>query len=185
MRLRMISAGTGSQSLTMMFQLTVVRESSPAMRRTAGRRGSVWGAEESNGCTEGIFQGMVAAGELGADTFFGLEMQPGVSHGVIANAMSGGGNGSGQVGLAADIFTDEEEGGANIVTGQEIEKGWRGERVGAVIEGEGEFLWAARGYEDGAVELGGGVEGGVGGGSRGQGGGGKGRGGGFEPVHWG
>ena len=56
--------------------------------------------------------------------------------------------------LLANVAADEEEAGANIVAGEDLEKALRDDIVGAVIEGEGDFVWIIAGNEGLAKQLG-------------------------------
>lgn len=111
-------------------------------------------AEEADGCAEGVFEGGVAAGELFADAGGGLPGQPGVGHGVVADEMASGGDGAGEVGTLADEVPDEEEGGADLMAGEDFEKALGGGGVGAVVIGEGDLVGIRPGYDDLAEDLG-------------------------------
>ena len=64
--------------------------------------------------------------------------------------------------LGGGVFAEQEKGGADVVLGEDFEELGGPLGVGAVVEGEGEFVGLARGDEGGAEELGGWPEGGVG-----------------------
>lgn len=123
----------------------------------------MWGTEVADGCTQGVFEGCVAAGEFFADAGGGLPGQPGVGHGVVADEVAGCGDGSGKVGTLADEATDEEEGGADLVAGEDFEEAFGGGGVGTVVVGEGDLVGIGARSEDFAEDLGVRPEGGVGG----------------------
>ena len=105
----------------------------------------------------------VAGGELFADAGFGLPGEPGVGHGVVADEVAGGGDGSRTMwGRWTDEAADDEEGGADVVAGEDFEEALGGDVVGAVVVGEGDFVGVGRGDEGFAEELGLSGEGGVG-----------------------
>jgi hypothetical protein len=65
--------------------------------------------------------------------------QVGVIVSVIADNVSGGSDLADDIGALGDIATDQEEGGADLVTVQNFEQA-RGPRiVGAIVEGEGQL----------------------------------------------
>src|SRR6266851_7786302 len=82
--------------------------------------------------------------------------------GVIADEVAGGGYLADELGALADEAADEEEGGVDLVAGEDFEEALGGFVVGAVVVGEGDFVGLRRGDESGAEELGLRVEGGVG-----------------------
>ena len=92
----------GCQSLVMMFHWTVVRPSSRGVVEDVGTASSVGWAEEVNGGSERVFNGYVGGAELLADAGVGLNVQPGVGHGVVADDVPGAGNGLDDAGLLAD-----------------------------------------------------------------------------------
>jgi len=111
-------------------------------------------AEVADGDAEGVFEDGVAAREFLADACGGLPGEPGVGHGVVADEVSGCGDGAGDLRALTDVVADEEEGGANVVEREDFEKAFGDDVVGAVVVGEGDFVWVARGNEDLAEELG-------------------------------
>ena len=130
--------------------LPVFRDDVPLDRREAERAGdaknggaarSVGCAEVADGDAEGVFEDGVAAGELLADAGGGLPGEPGVGHGVVADEVSGCGDGAGDLRALTDVAADEEEGGAYVVAGEDFEKALGDDVVGAVIVGEGDFVW--------------------------------------------
>ena len=60
-------------------------------------------------------------------------------HGVVADEVAGGGDGSGDAGALADEAADHEEGGADFVAGEDFEETLGGDVVWAVVEGEGDL----------------------------------------------
>src|ERR1700730_6100449 len=122
--------------------------------------------------SESVFECAVAAGELFADAGGGLPGEPGVCHGVVADEVSGGGYGAGDVRALTDEAADHEEGRADVVAAEECEESFGSDVVGAVVVGEGDLARALRGDQDFAEDLRAGPEGGVGARSGGGGGGG-------------
>ena len=116
--------------------------------RTAG---SVGRAEVADLCADGVFDRGVHGGELFADARWRLEEQHGVGEGVVADEVTGGVNAAGQLAALADEATDEEEGSADVVAGEEFEKLLSAGVVGPVVVGEGVFAGVASG-EDGSAE---------------------------------
>ena len=142
---RMVSeVAVGSQSLAMTFHWTGVRPRSRAARRTKGRRAPWGGRKKRTGWPRVSSIAALAVGEFGADAGGGLPGEPGVGHGVVADEVSGGGDGSGDGGTLADEAADHEEGGADVVAGEDFEEALGGEVVGAVVVGEGD-LFGVRG----------------------------------------
>ncbi len=115
--------------------------------------GSVRCAEVADWRAEGVFENGVAVGELVADASGGLPGEPGVGHGVVADEVSGRGDGADDLRALTDVVADEEEGSAVAVAGEEVEKTLGDDVVGAVVEGEGDFVWVARGDEEFAEDL--------------------------------
>ena len=119
-----------------------------------GSARSVGCAEVADGDAEGVFEDGVAAGELLADAGGGLPGEPGVGHGVVADEVSGCGDGADDLRALTDVAADEEEGGADVVAGEDVEKALGDDVVGAVVVGEGDFVGIAAGDEDFAEDLG-------------------------------
>ena len=86
-----------------------------------------------------------------------------MGHGVVADEVAGCGDGSGKVGTLADEATDEEEGGVDLVAGEDFEEAFGGGGVGTVVVGEGDLVGIGARSEDFAEDLGVRPEGGVGG----------------------
>ena len=57
-------------------------------------------------------------------------------------------------GTLTDVAADEEEGGADVVAGEDFEKALGDDVVGAVVVGECDFVGVAAGDKDVAEELG-------------------------------
>ncbi len=76
----------------------------------------------------------------------GVPGEPGVGHGVVADEVACGGDLADEGGALADEVADEEEGGADVVAGEDFEELRGGGGVGAVVVGEGDFvgLWRGR-----------------------------------------
>ena len=126
-----------------------------------GPAGSVGWAEEADGGAEGVFESGVTVGELLADAGVRLPGEPGVVLRMVADDVASGGDGAGDLRTLADVAADHEEGGADLVAGEDFEEAFGGEVVGAVVVGEGDLFGAAGGDEDGAEDLGLGLEGGI------------------------
>ncbi len=47
----------------------------------------------------------------------------------------------GRLGALADVAADEEESGAGVVAGEDVEEALSGDVVGAVVVGEGDLVW--------------------------------------------
>ena len=90
------------------------------------------------------------------------EGEVGVVPGVVADEVPGLVDLLDQRALGGGVFAEQEKGGADVVLGEDFEELGGPLGVGAVVEGEGEFVGLARGDEGGAEELGGWPEGGVG-----------------------
>jgi hypothetical protein len=73
---------------------------------------------------------------------------------VVADKVSGCGDGAGDLRALTDIAADEEEGGAYVAVGEDVEKALGNDVIRAVVVGEGDFVWVAAGYENLAEELG-------------------------------
>ena len=86
---------------------------------------------------------------------------------MVADEVAGGGDGSGDGWALADEAADHEEGGADVVLGEDFEQALGGDVVGAVVIGEGDLVGIVAGDEDSSEELGLGGEGRVGCGRRG------------------
>jgi hypothetical protein len=127
-----------------------------------GAAGSVGRAEIVDGSADGVFEGLVAGAKLFADDAGGLEAEPGVGLGVVANQMTSRVDTADDLGTLAHEAADHEEGGAGVVLGEEVEEGVGGDVVGAVVVGEGCFVGVGAGDDGVAEELGAGAEGGVG-----------------------
>ena len=100
-------------------------------------------AEVADGDAESVFEEGVAVGEFLADAGRGLPGEPGVGHGVVADEVSGCGDGADDLRALTDVIADEEEGGANVVVGEDVEKALGDDIVGAVVVGEGDFVGVA------------------------------------------
>ena len=168
---RISSAGMGFQSKAVMFHWTAVRPSSRAVRSTTGRR-APWGARKKRtGAPRVSSRAALQPASSCADAGGGLPREPGVGHGVVADEVSGGGDGADERGALADEAADEEEGGVDLVAGEDFEQPLGGGVVGAVVVGEGDFVGIGACDEHPAEELGLRPEGGVGSGSADGGGG--------------
>lgn len=130
-------------------------------REHSGATGSVGRTEETDGSTEGVFEDSVTACQLLADAGSGLPGEPGMSHGVVADDMPGGGNLAGKSGLLVDEASNKEEGGADVRCGENVEKSGSGRGVRAIIICKGEFLGAWWSDENLAEKLRAGPEGGI------------------------
>jgi len=84
-----------------------------------------------------------------------------MGEGVIADEVSGGADAAGEVAAVADETSDEEEGGADVVAGEDVEQLFGAGVVGTVVVGEGVFDGVAAGEECSAEDLRGGPDGGV------------------------
>src|SRR5260370_26187219 len=98
-------------------------------------------AEVADGDSEGVFEEGVAAGGFLTDAGGGLPCQPGMGDGVVANEVAGRGDGAYDLRALADVAADEEEGGADVVQGEDVQKALGDDVVGAVVVGEGDFVW--------------------------------------------
>ena len=145
----------------------------PCDAEDGGAAGAVRGTEETDAAAKGVFKGPVAVCDLSADAALRKEVHPGVVHGVVADDVAGGGDSAGEGGGAEDVGADEEEGGLDVVDGEDFQELGGGEGVGSVVKGEGDLRGVGRGDEDGAAELGLGVEHGIGCRAHGQAGGGE------------
>ena len=127
-----------------------------------GAAGSVGRPEVVDGGAEGVLNCGVGVGEFWPDAGCGLPGQPGVVHGVVADEVAGGGDGSGDGWALADEAADHEEGGADLMLREDFEEALGGDVVGAVVVGEGDLVGIGAGDEDFSEELGLGGEGRVG-----------------------
>ena len=89
------------------------------------------------------------------------EKQHRVRHGMVADEVSCGVDAAGEVGALADEATDEEEGRADVVSGEDFEKLLSAGVVGAVVIGEGVFVRVLSGEDRPAEDLRRGPHGGV------------------------
>ncbi len=127
-----------------------------------GSAGAVGWAEIVDGRADGVLEGLVAGAELFADCTGGLEAEPGVGLGVVAQEMAGGVDSADYLGALAYEAADHKEGGAGVAFGEEFEERVGGTVVGAVVVGEGYFVGVAAGEDGVAEELRSGTEGRVG-----------------------
>ena len=113
----------------------------------------MWRAEVADSGAEGVFEGCVAVCQFAADGVCGVEGEPWVGHGVVADEVSGGGDGADDLGALADEAADEEKAGSDLVAGEDFEEAMGGFVVGAVIVGEGDLVRTAWCDEDLPKEL--------------------------------
>ena len=90
-----------------------------------GTARSVGCAEVADRSAERVFEDGVAVGELLADAGRGLPGEPGVGHGVVADEMSGRGDGAGDLRALTNVAADEEEAGADVEAGRGRQEGAR------------------------------------------------------------
>ena len=109
--------------------------------------------EETDGCAENVFQGGIAAGQLFMDAAAGVDCEPGMGDGVVADEMSSGLDLSDEIGPLANVAADEEERSADILLRQQVEQAAGPGIVGAVVVGEGELGRVATGDEGASKEL--------------------------------
>ena len=118
-----------------------------------GAAGSVGRAEVADWDAEGVFEDGVAAGELLPDAGGGVAGEPRVSHGVVADEVSGRGDSADDLRALPDEISDEEEGSADVVVREDFEKALGDDVVRAVVVGESDFVWIAAGDKDFAEDL--------------------------------
>ncbi len=114
----------------------------------------VWCTEVADGDAKSVFENGVAFCEFLAYPARRLPGQPGVGHAVVADQVSGGGDGAGDLRALANVAPNEEEAGADIVVGEDLKQALSDNVVRAIVEGEGDFAWIVAGYECLAEELG-------------------------------
>ena len=102
---------------------------------------------------EDLLQFAAGAGQLFAGLEFAGDGEVGVTPGVVADQMACRVDSAHQFRLIGGVFADQEERGFDAVRCQRIEQLWGPAWVGAVVEGEGDFIWLVRGGQCAAVDL--------------------------------
>jgi hypothetical protein len=74
-------------------------------------------------------------------------------HGVIPDTVAGRGDAAAKGRLVLDVRTDEEEGRANIVPGEQVQQVRRDGGVGSIVEGEGNLTGIRRSDQVFSAEL--------------------------------
>jgi len=113
------------------------------------------------------------AGELFLDASLAGEGQIGVGPGVIADEVARLVHLADERALGLCVFADHEEGGADVVAGEDFEELGGPAGIGSVVEGERKFVWPWGRNQGAAKELGGGPKGCVGASTVGEAGGGQ------------
>jgi hypothetical protein len=115
--------------------------------------GSVGWTKEADRSAERVFEDSVTACQLLADAGSSLPGEPGMAHGVVSDGMSGSGDLAGESQLLADKMPNEEEGGADVRCGENVQKLGRGRGVRAIVVGKGELIRLWWSNEDLAEKL--------------------------------
>jgi hypothetical protein len=123
---------------------------------------SVGRAEVADWSAERVFESLIAGAEFFADDARGLEAEPGMRVGVVADEVAGGMNSADDVRALTDEAADHEESSAGFVAGENVEQPVGVGVVGAVVVGEGDFFGIATRDEGATEELGPRAEGCVG-----------------------
>ncbi len=110
-------------------------------------------AQVVDGRADGVFKRTVAVAELLADDAGGLEAEPGVRLGVVADEVAGGVDAAHDLRSLRNEAADHEERSASIVLGEEIEESVGRDVVRAVVVGERYFVGVAAGDDGMAEEL--------------------------------
>ena len=111
------------------------------------------GRPEKGGRDAGdVLDGLLTGAQLFTDARPGEQGEVGVGLGVISDLVTFLGDAAGECRVFSDVIADEEEGGARVVAGEQVEQGGRVAGAWAVIVGEDDG--GVRGIEVGAVDPG-------------------------------
>ena len=114
---------------------------------------AVGGPKVVDRVAECVFESVVAAGDFLTDASGGLPGEPGMRHGVVADEMSRGRDGAGDLRALTDVVADEKETGADVEAGQDIKESFGDDIVGTVVVSEGDLVWVWRGDKNFAEDL--------------------------------
>ena len=118
------------------------------------------GSKEANRLAEDGFELVLGAGEFFEGLAVAGEGKVGMAPAMVGDGVAGLVHLADESGLECGVFADEEEGGAGVVAGENLEQLRGPAGIGAVVEGEGDLVGACRRLEGAAVELRGGPVGG-------------------------